>query len=458
MDRSYGVLMALSSLSGDFGIGTMGKEARIFIDALVDSGARWWQMLPLTQPGPGDSPYQSVSAFAGSYYYIDFEELFKEGLLTKKELDKCRATFFSSENIDYQAQREHKLPLLYPIYERMDSVLSCAVEEFEKSNGWVTDYSTFMAEETGYDSKYFILLQVLFTRQYDKLRKYASDKGISLIGDMPIYVAPGGVEERFYPELFDKSGAVAGCPPDAFTDEGQLWSNPLYDWEAMKRDGYGWWIRRFAIEFSRFDLVRVDHFRGFEAYWAVPGEAVSAKDGKWIEGPGAEFFKILKSWFGSLPVIAEDLGDLTPSFFEFMDTCGFPGMKVLQFAFSPGANSTYLPHNGIENSVIYTGTHDNDTIRGWWKSLDEATKEFAKAYLGGEISEVNAADRLIRAAMSSVSKLCVIPMQDILNLDESARMNIPGTPEGNWRWRMNAGAFCGEICEKMKQMSKIYAR
>ena len=458
MDRSYGVLMALSSLPGDFGIGTMGKEARVFIDSLADSGARWWQMLPLTQPGPGDSPYQSVSAFAGSYYYIDFEELFEEGLLTKKELEKCKAAFSTSGNVDYQAQSEHKLSLLYPIYERMDDELHQTIEEFINANNWVVDYSIFMAEKTGYNSRFFVLLQVLFDRQCNKLWKYASDKGISLIGDMPIYVAPGGVEERFYPELFDKSGAVAGCPPDAFTDEGQLWGNPLYDWEAMKQDGYGWWIRRFAFEFARFDLVRVDHFRGFEAYWAVPGDAVSAKNGKWTDGPGVEFFNTLKSWFGSLPVIAEDLGDLTPSFFEFMDACGFPGMKVLQFAFTPKANSAYLPHNVIENSVIYTGTHDNDTTRGWWKSLNEETKEFVKAYLGGEISEDNAAERLIRAAMSSVSKLCVIPMQDILNLDEKARMNIPGTPEGNWRWRMSAGAFSTEICEKMKKMSEMYAR
>ena len=450
--------MALSSLPGDFGIGTMGKDARDFIDALVDSGARWWQMLPLTQPGPGDSPYQSVSAFAGSYYYIDFEELFDGRLLTKEEFENSRVAFSSGEAIDYKAQREHKLSLLYPIYERIDDKQRLAMEEFRQANSWVVDYSTFMAEHTGYDSEFFVLLQVIFACQYEKLREYALSKGISLIGDMPIYVAPGGVEERFYPELFDKSGAVAGCPPDAFTDEGQLWSNPLYDWEAMKRDGYGWWIRRFALEFSRFDLVRVDHFRGFEAYWAVSRDAVSAKNGKWIEGPGTKFFNILKNWFGNLPVIAEDLGDLTPSFFEFMDACGFPGMKVLQFAFTPDVNSAYLPHNAVENSVIYTGTHDNDTTRGWWNSLNEETKEFVKAYLGGEISEDNAADRLIRAAMASVSNLCVIPMQDILNLDGKARMNIPGTPEGNWRWRMGKGAFSIEICEKMKQMSKIYAR
>lgn len=458
MNRSYGVLMALSSLPGEFGIGTMGRKAREFIDALSASGAGWWQLLPLTQPGPGDSPYQSVSAFAGSFYYLDFEELHSDGLLTKGALEKCRAAFSPSGDTDYEAQYEHKLALLYPVFRHMGGALRAAAERFGKECGWLRDYCRFMAGETGYEPEFFLLLQTLFFRQWSRLREYAHKKGVSLIGDMPIYVAPGGVEARFDPGLFDKSGAVAGCPPDAFSKDGQLWNNPLYDWEYMKNDGYGWWIRRFAHAFSMFDLVRVDHFRGFESYWAVPVGAERAGEGRWAPGPGLVFFDMLKGWFGNLPIIAEDLGTLTPSFFAFMEKCGFPGMKVLQFAFTPGADSTHLPHNAGRDSVMYTGTHDNDTILGWWGSLDAATRRFASEYLGGVIDGTVVTDRLMRAAMSSVSDLCVIPMQDILGPNTGSRMNIPGTPEGNWRWRMPDGAFTAEIQEKMKRMAEIYGR
>ena len=450
--------MALSSLPGDFGIGTMGREAFLFIDALAKSGASWWQMLPLTQPGPGDSPYQSVSAFAGSYHYLDFEELHKYGFLTADEREACRSMFSSEGETNYVALGENKLRLLYPIYQRMDSTLSERVAQFGCENSWAADYCRFMAEESGYDDEFFMLLQLLFSQQLDRLIKYAHDKGISLIGDMPIYVAPGGVEARFNPELFDKSGLVAGCPPDAFTDDGQLWGNPLYDWEIMKSTGYGWWIRRFAYEFSHFDLVRVDHFRGFEAYWAVSKDAKTAKEGKWLQGPGKELFDMLKGWFGVLPVIAEDLGMLTPSFFSFMEDCGFPGMRVLQFAFAPGENSAYLPHNAERNSVMFTGTHDNDTTLGWWLSLDAETRAFVSSYLGGEISDSAITYRLIGAAMASVCELCIIPMQDILGLGSEARMNTPGTPEGNWRWRMNSGDFSCEIQEKMRKMSETFGR
>lgn len=457
MDRSYGVLLAMSSLPGDFGIGTMGRGARKFVDSLVNAGARWWQMLPLTQPGPGDSPYQSVSAFAGGYYYIDFEELFDDGLLTAQELERCRDTFMPRGEVHYALQAEHKLRLLYPVFERMDESLRAEVKHFAEMNSWAGDYCRFMSDESGYEPDFFMLLQHIFSKQWDRLKEYANSRGVSIIGDMPIYVAPSGVEATYSAELFDKSGCVAGCPPDAFSAQGQHWGNPLYDWEAMKRDGYGWWIRRFDHEMSRFDLVRIDHFRGFEAYWAIPKNAKSAAEGKWLPGPGAAFFEMLKTWFGALSVIAEDLGTLTDSFHEFMSSCGFPGLKVLQFAFSPGADSAYLPHNGERNSVIYTGTHDNDTSLGWWSKLGEDERTFVNEYLG-DISEKNVADRLIRAAMASVSRLCILPMQDVLGLDSSARMNVPGSAEGNWKWRMEAEDFSEEIQHRMSKMAEIYAR
>lgn len=458
MDRSYGVLMALSSLPGDFGIGTMGESAREFIDSLANAGAHWWQLLPLTQPGPGDSPYQSVSAFAGSYFYLDLELLRQDGLLTADEVESARLAFESDDRADYTALNEHRLNQLRPAFDRANSELRAAALSFAAENPWAGDYAEFMSEQLGFEPEFYLFLQVLFERQWQGLRDYAHSKGVSLIGDMPIYVAPGGVEARFNPELFDKNGRVAGVPPDAFSEDGQHWGNPVYDWQAMKNDGYGWWIRRFALELSRFDLVRVDHFRGFEAYWAIPGDAETAAEGEWVEGPGAGFFDVLNGWFGGLPVIAEDLGSLTPSFFKFMESCGFPGLKVLQFAFEPGANSAYLPHNCIKNSVVYTGTHDNNTSLGWWRGLDAEHRKFTDTYLGGGLSEENICDRLISAAMTTVCDICILPIQDILCLGGEARMNVPGTPAGNWSWRMEKGAFSAGLQRKLRELARACAR
>ncbi|MDL2300292.1 4-alpha-glucanotransferase [Clostridiaceae bacterium OttesenSCG-928-D20] len=458
MDRSYGILMPLSALPGEFGIGTMGEKARDFIDGLKGSGAKWWQLLPLTQPGAGDSPYQSVSAFAGSYFYIDYKELFQEGLLTREQLQNCENTFPNTGEVDYTKQTEKKLELLYPIYNSMDDKLRSEVKVFGERHEWAESYCKFMERALGLEAEFFMLLQYLFSKQWNSLREYANKSGISLIGDMPIYVAPEGVEISYHPEFFDKNGAVAGVPPDAFSEEGQHWGNPLYDWQAMKNDGYGWWIRRFDHEMSRFDLVRVDHFRGFEAYWEIPAGAKSAKEGKWVKGPGRELFDTLKSWFGGLSIIAEDLGMLTPSFYEFMGQCGFPGLKVLQFAFEPGQNSSYLPHNSIYNSIVYTGTHDNDTTLGWWQKLSAQKKAFVSEYLGAELNDDNICDNMIKAAMRCVSRLCIIPMQDVLSLPTEARINTPGTAMGNWKWRMEKGQFTPERQEELRKMAGIYAR
>lgn len=458
MDRSYGVLLALSSLPGEYGIGTMGREAAEFIDKLKAAGAKYWQMLPLTQQGVGDSPYRSPSAFAGSWYYLDFEKLNEAGLLTNPELETAREILGGTADASYAQLYEHKLKLLHPIFERRGDETCNKMRVFERMHTWVRPYCRYMSEKFNLEADFFLLLQTLFDEQWAALRKYANGNGISLIGDIPIYVAPDGVEAVYCPELFDKRGNVAGCPPDTFSADGQHWGNPIYDWQAMKSDGYGWWIRRFSHELERFDLVRVDHFRGFEAYWSIPAEATSAAQGHWEQGPGGEFFEMLGDWFGRLPVIAEDLGTLTPSFFEFMKKCGYPGIDVLHFAFASDASSIYLPHKLRRERVVYTGTHDNDTTLGWWRSLSDAERSFVAEYLGGNVDSQTISDRLIRTAMGTVCDLAIIPMQDILGLDGSARMNTPGTPEGNWRWRMEKGAFRLKHCASLRRVAEVYGR
>ncbi len=304
---------------------------------------------------------------------------------------------------------------------------------------------------------YHIFVQYLFFRQWDAMRKYAGGKGIRIIGDMPIYMAPDSADAWVGRNILDREGRVAGCPPDYFSATGQLWGNPVYDWDVLKETGYAWWIQRIAHQISLYDYLRIDHFRAFEAYWAVPAGAMTAEAGQWLPGPGMDFFHRLKKTIGELPLIAEDLGYLTPEVFDLLHATGFPGLKVLHFAFSPDGESIYLPHRYEKNCVVYTGTHDNDTTIGWHQSLGEDERAFLDAYLDG-VDEERVHWQLIRLAMSSVADVCIFPMQDVLGLPSSARMNRPQTSEGNWRWRLTADRLDGELAQKLAGLTNLFGR
>ena len=489
MERKSGVLLAVSSLPGPFGIGTMGKQAFAFIDSLKKSGQRLWQILPLSPTGFGNSPYQSVSAFAGNPDLIDPELLCEDGLLTKEEIETYKKRFDPKiARTQYDLLGEGKREILYPAFLRAGAQMKREICDFAWENStWIHDYALYIAlsralgtgELAAWPEKlrlrdgaaliqaacenrteidYQIFCQYIFFRQWDRLKAYANKNGVSIIGDMPIYVSSDSADRWANRGLFDPEGRVAGCPPDAFAPEGQLWGNPIYNWDAMKKDGYRWWLGRIGFQLAHYDLVRIDHFRGFEAYWAIPGTAKSAAEGQWIEGPADDFMDKVVRRFGRERFIAEDLGSLTDSFFAFMDRCGMPGLKVLEFAFTPGADSIYLPHRHVKNAVVYTGTHDNDTALGWYRAASEEERAFARAYLG-TLSERTAAQNLVRAAFASVCDLCVVPMQDILGLGSDARMNTPSTVGShNWTWRMKEGQFDEKTEEKLLTLTKLYGR
>ena len=481
-------MLAISSLDGPYGIGTLGKAAYTFVDALAAAGQRYWQVLPLTPTGPGNSPYQSICAFAGEENYIDFGLLYEDGWLTKAELEEALALFPEQQDAVFYSQlRKKRAPLLYAAFLRSREKYRIPLADFREENlAWLADFVLFSAIQKELGGKplaqwpddlkkrnpaacmklakqhreelaFSRFLQYLFHQQWSALKRYANEKGISIIGDLPFYVAPESMEVWAAPELFQKSGALAGCPPDYFCEAGQLWGNPLYDWHAMAQDGFSWWKQRIRQGLKNFDYLRIDHFRGLEAYYAIPANAKSAQEGHWETGPGMAFFQAVRSEFPNPPLIAEDLGQLSDSFFAFRDQAGFPGLKVLQFAFSPGADSAYLPHHGTRNSVIFTGTHDNDTTLGWFQKLSAAEKEFLCAYLGPQ-DEHTIIDTMLRTAYASLSALCIIPMQDVLGLGSEARMNVPGTAEENWRWRMKPGQFSPAIQEKLAHMVTVFGR
>ncbi len=489
MERKSGILLALSSLPGPFGIGTMGKGAYTFIDQLKQAGQSFWQILPLSPTGAGDSPYQSVSAFAGNVHLIDFDLLVEDGLLEAEEAQRYRTHFVQdAQYADFEAQRKYKLDFLYPAYLRAKEKYARAMQDFAwENNDWIHDYALYMAlserfgscelstwpqalrqRETGALMQaarenrerigFHIFCQFIFYRQWDALKQYANENGIRIIGDMPFYVAGDSADRWANGRYFDQDGLVAGCPPDYFAPEGQLWGNPIYDWAQMRADGYRWWMGRIAFQLAHFDLLRIDHFRGFEAYYAIPADAKTAAQGYWVEGPGDPFMEALKQRFSLDRFIAEDLGSLTGSFFEFMNRHGLPGLKVLQFAFSPGEDSIYLPHRHIPNAVVYTGTHDNDTSLGWYKNAPEEVRAFAREYLGG-LTEKTAARALMRAAYMSVANLAIVPMQDVLGLDSEARMNTPSTVGGtNWAWRLRDGQFDEKTRQMLYKLAKLYGR
>lgn len=488
MKRGSGILLAISSLPGRFGIGTLGEGARKFVDWLEQSGQAYWQILPISPTGFGDSPYQAFSAFAGNPYFIDLEDLHREGLLPLEALDLCESLFEGApDSVDYYAQYSGRPQVLSLAFRYSAGKLTEELRTFQECHqSWINDYALYMALKAEYGMMpfdqwpeelslrdpaalkdaaarlkeqidYHIFVQYLFFRQWDALRKYAGNKGIRIIGDMPIYMAPDSADAWVGRDILDRGGRVAGCPPDYFSATGQLWGNPIYDWNSLKKTGYAWWIQRIAHQISLYDYLRIDHFRAFEAYWAIPAGAKTAESGEWLPGPGMDFFRRLKKAIGDVPLIAEDLGYLTPEVFDLLHATGFPGLKVLHFAFSPDGESIYLPHRYEKNCLVYTGTHDNDTTVGWCRSLGGDERAFLDAYLGG-VDEERVHWQLIRLAMSSVADVCIFPMQDVLGLPSSARMNRPQTSEGNWRWRVTEDRLAGEPSQKLAGLTKLFGR
>ena len=503
--RRCGMLLPVASLPSRYGIGAFSKEAYEFIDQLKEAGQQVWQILPLGPTSFGDSPYQAFSAFAGNPYFIDLEALIQEGLLTKEECD--RADFGNNPAyIDYSKLYENRFSLLKIAYERWKSVsfagtpqerrleavygkagellrretreycFYMALKDHFQSRSWdlwdeeirtrrpeaLARYEQLLSDEIGF----YEFQQIKFEEQWKKLKGYANSQGIQIMGDIPIYVAFDGADSWARPELFQFDGdmrpkAVAGCPPDAFSATGQLWGNPLYDWEYHRKTGYQWWMKRMEYCFALYDLVRVDHFRGFDEYYSIPYGQDTAVNGKWEQGPGIEIFRKMEEYFGQkeLPIIAEDLGFLTPSVYRLLEETGFPGMKVLEFAFEEGGRSPYLPHNYTQNCVVYTGTHDNDTLAGWYKAMDIEQKEFSIEYLGNSLTPVDQVHwDFIRLALRSVAELAVIPVQDYLGLGTEARTNEPSTIGKNWRWRLLKGQLDEKTLRRCRKLAEAYGR
>ena len=485
--------MHLSSLSTPYGIGTMGKEAYDFVDFLKKSGQSYWQLLPICPTSYGDSPYQSYSIFAGNPYFIDLDKLAEGGLLEKSEY----------ENIDWEGESDHinygalylkRYPLLHKAAERF---LQNPTEDFEtfcrENESWLFDFALFMAlkdmhaglpwsewqtkyrnhdacalEEVARKQRDKILfwqaIQYLFFMQWRELKAYANDRGISIIGDLPIYVSLDSVDAWAHPELFQLDEAknpieVAGVPPDGFSADGQLWGNPLFDWDYMEANGFSWWIRRIEYLCNVYDVLRIDHFRGFDSYFAIPYGDKTAKNGQWKQGPGMKLFRAVEKAIGKQRIIAEDLGYLTDSVKQLLKDSGFPGMKVLEFAFDSrdDSGSEYLPENYVENCVAYAGTHDNDTIIGWFEDAAPEDVEYCKEYLGiSEGDELNWS--MMDAIWESVAKLAIVQAQDVLGLGREARMNTPSTVGNNWCWRAKEGVFTDELAEKLYDKMQIYGR
>lgn len=492
--RKSGILLPVSSIPSPYGIGTFSAQAYEFVDFLDKAGQKLWQILPLGPTGYGDSPYQSFSTFAGNPYYIDLTDLIKRGYLTKEECD--RADFGDDEEyIDYEKIYNARFAVLRRAYARaVEAGLEKSSEylEFVKRSGdWLEDYALYMAVKNSFGSVCWIewdedirlrepesmercrreyaeeigfykFQQYLFARQWGALKAYANGKGIQIVGDIPIYVAFDSADTWAHPELFQldenkNPTGVAGCPPDAFSATGQLWGNPLYEWEYHKKTGYEWWLRRIEYCYEWYDVLRIDHFRGFDEYWSVPYGDKTAENGRWEKGPGYELFRAVMEKLGRRQVIAEDLGFLTDSVISLVAKTGYPGMKVLQFAFDSREESDYLPHNYERNCVVYTGTHDNDTTLGWYHSIPARDRKFADRYL--DIRDKKDVQwEFIRAAFGSVADTAIIPMQDYLGLGSEARTNIPSTLGINWKWRMKDGDCTEELAERIRSMTKLYGR
>lgn len=487
--RSSGILMHITALPGPYGVGSLGAQAYAFVDFLEKAGQQFWQILPLTPTGYGDSPYQSCSAYAGNHYLIDLPLLEQAGLLHRQELEK---DWYKEETrVDFGLQYKNRLSVLRLAYSRFRAAE--ALDAFCRENSrWLPDFALYMALKDANGGKawydwpqplkyreadalwnarrslkeeirFYCFVQYTFYKQWQALKAYANEKGISIIGDVPIYVPYDSVEVWTDPELFCldeklQPTCVAGCPPDAFSADGQLWGNPLYRWEKHKKDGYQWYLERLKQAGKCYDWVRLDHFRGFVGYWSVPYGDTTARNGKWEKGPGLPFLETVKEKLPQLCLIAEDLGFLTEDVLQTRDDSGLPGMKVLQFAFDADVDCPYLPHNYTKNSVCYTGTHDNMTTAQWLSQASPKTLEFAKEYMHLTVEE-GLTWGTIRTAMSSISQLCIVPMQDYLQLGEEARMNYPGTQsQNNWSWRADTAAFDSRLAEKICRITRLYGR
>ena len=494
--RRNGMLLPIASLPSPYGIGGFSKEAYEFIDLLEETGQKLWQILPLGPTSYGDSPYQSFSTFAGNPYFISLETLIEEGVLTKEE---CDAVDFGKKerDIDYEKLYRGRYPLLRKAYERSHIHENPDYQKFVAENSWwLSDYALFMAvkdrfdgvewtkwaedirlrwgnamdyyrRELYFDIEFQQYLQYQFYRQWNQLKTYANQRGIQLIGDIPIYVSMDSADAWAHPELFQLDSenvplAVAGCPPDGFSADGQLWGNPLYRWEYHRETGYQWWISRLAHCFRLYDVVRIDHFRGFDEYYSIPYGETSAIHGHWEKGPGIDLFRKVEQALGWKQVIAEDLGYVTDSVRRLVQESGFPGMKVLEFAFDSrdsGCANDYLPHNYPENSVAYTGTHDNETLAGWWKSITPAEQKMARDYLCDQYTPQSKLGKsFISLILRSRAALCVIPVQDYMGLDNRSRINKPSTVGTNWRWRLGKNDLTEDLKDEIRGMTLRYGR
>lgn len=489
LQRSSGILLHPTSLPGKYGIGTLGKEAFAFVDFLVHAKQGYWQILPLGPTGYGDSPYQCFSSKAGNPYLIDVELLVEDKLLSDEDLKSHPE--FSDTEVLFGDVITWKLNLLKTAESNfIQPGNENELNDFILHNTWVTDYALFMALKEKFNKKPWYeweekfrlhhedalegvkkelekeihfqqFIQYLFYKQWNSLKQYANNLGVKIIGDIPIYVAMDSSDTWANPELFQfdenkNPVVVGGCPPDYFSKTGQLWGNPIFNYEKMKEDGFAWWIDRLKSNLELYDLIRVDHFRGFAGYWSIPYGEETAINGEWIPGPGKELFEAIKNALGEIPIIAEDLGLITPDVIELRDYFNLPGMKILQFAFDSSEANDYIPHNYIKNCIVYTGTHDNDTIVGWFAAAKEEDKEYVLNYLNS--NGENIAWDFVRAAWASVANLAIAPMQDILGLGNEARMNFPGTTKNNWLWRMQNNVTDDLLAEKIKQLTLLYGR
>lgn len=492
--RQSGVLMHISSLPGKYGIGSFGQSAYDFVDFLVRTKQRYWQILPLGTTSYGDSPYQSFSAFAGNTYFIDFDILIEEGLLNESDV---KGADFGDDprKVDYAKIFDARRPIMEKAVARFLKAddLSDYESFVEQNAAWLEVFAEYMAIKEHFDNlawtewpdeairrreaaslasyrekladklTYHRVTQYLFFKQWLRLKAYANEHHIEIVGDMPIYVAADSADVWAQPHFFKtdavgKPTCVAGCPPDEFSETGQLWGNPIYDWEAMDKDGYAWWIERLRESFKIYDIVRIDHFRGFESYWEVPADSDTSATGKWVKGPDYKLFAAVKEALGDLNIIAEDLGFMTDEVIELRERTGFPGMKILQFAFNPDDESIDSPHLAPNNSVMYTGTHDNNTVLGWYKDeIDDATRQYMAQYTNRKEYET-VPHAMLRTIFSSVSFMAIATMQDLLELDSAARMNYPSTIGGNWTWRMTAEELNPIVEGELYSLTKTYRR
>lgn len=491
--RKNGVLLHITSLPSKYGIGTMGEAAYDFVDFLKKADQSIWQVLPLCPTGYGDSPYASYSTFAGNPYLIDLDLLARDDLLLPEEYQNLNWGD-EPDRVDFGLQYRQRYDVLDKAVKRF---LKNPDEEYaqfcEDQAYWLEDYALFMALKDANDGKawlewdkehriydplkanswkeqykermdYYKVLQYLFYKQWNALRKYANDNGIEILGDLPIYVSLDSVDAWSNPELFvldeeNRPTLVAGCPPDGFSADGQLWGNPIYDWDYHKKSGYDWWLKRIGHATETVDQLRIDHFRGFDSYYAIPAAAKTAKNGQWLKGPGTELFEVVEDKLGKKNIIAEDLGFLTDSVKAMLAECGFPGMKILEFGFDSrdGGGSDYLPYNYPKNSIAYAGTHDNDTIQGWFKAISEEDRKYACDFMDAyNPHEYNW--EMMRTVIASPSDTAILQAQDLLNLDSSSRMNTPGKLGGNWTWRMLPGQLDDDIAGTLKWVTNLYGR